>query len=129
MCQADAETAPLHDPAAYRYDLDLGSIVEVWRRGSVVSSWLVDLTAAELVADPALDGFEGRVSDSGEGRWTVQTAVDLGVPAHTITAALYERFASRDNATFAGKALSAMRRGFGGHHERSEPGENDGGTA
>ncbi len=117
----DAETAPLRDPAAYRYDLDIASIVEVWRRGSVVSSWLVDLTAAALAADPDLEGFAGRVSDSGEGRWTVQAAVDLGVPAHTITAALYERFASRDNAEFAGKALSAMRREFGGHHETSEP--------
>ena len=116
--QADAETAPLRDPEAYRYDLDIASIVEVWRRGSVVSSWLVDLTAAALAADPRLDAFGGRVSDSGEGRWTVQTAVDLGVPAHTITAALYERFASRDNAEFAGKALSAMRKEFGGHHEK-----------
>ena len=116
--QADAETAPLRDPEAYRYDLDLASIVEVWRRGSVVSSWLVDLTAAAMAADPRLDAFEGRVSDSGEGRWTVQTAVDLGVPAPTITAALYERFASRDNDEFAGKALSAMRKEFGGHHEK-----------
>ena len=115
---ADAETAPLRDPEAYRYDLDLASIVEVWRRGSVVSSWLVDLTAAALAADPGLDAYEGRVSDSGEGRWTVQTAVDLGVPAHTITAALYERFASRDNAEFAGRALSAMRKEFGGHDEK-----------
>ncbi len=115
--QADAETAPLRDPEGYRYDLDLASIVEVWRRGSVVSSWLVDLTAAALAADPRLDAFEGRVSDSGEGRWTVRTAVDLGVPAHTITAALFERFASRDHDEFAGKALSAMRKEFGGHHE------------
>ncbi len=122
--QADAETAPLRDPEAYRYDLDLASIVEVWRRGSVVSSWLVDLTAAALAANPRLDGYAGRVSDSGEGRWTVQTAVDLGVPAHTITAALYERFASRDNAEFAGKALSAMRKEFGGHDEKPA-GETD----
>ncbi|MFA9565126.1 MAG: phosphogluconate dehydrogenase (NAD(+)-dependent, decarboxylating) [Acidimicrobiales bacterium] len=127
--QADAETAPLRDPEAYRYDLDLASIVEVWRRGSVVSSWLVDLTAAALAADPALDEFDGRVSDSGEGRWTVQTAVELGVPAHTITAALYERFASRDNAEFAGKALSAMRKEFGGHPEKpADPSGSEAGS-
>ena len=124
--QADAETAPLRDPEGYRYDFDIASIVEVWRRGSVVSSWLVDLTAAALAADPRLDEFAGRVSDSGEGRWTVQTAVDLGVPAHTITAALYERFTSQDNAEFAGKTLSAMRKEFGGHHEKAE--ETDAGA-
>ena len=127
--QADAETAPLRDPEAYQYDLDIASIVEVWRRGSVVSSWLVDLTAAALAADPRLGEFEGRVSDSGEGRWTVQTAVDLGVPAHTITAALYERFASRDHAEFAGKALSAMRKEFGGHHEKpTDPSGSEAGS-
>ncbi|MGI9602369.1 MAG: phosphogluconate dehydrogenase (NAD(+)-dependent, decarboxylating) [Acidimicrobiales bacterium] len=114
----DAETAPLRDPHYYRYQLDPAAISEVWRRGSVISSWLVDLTAKALAADPGLDGFEGRVSDSGEGRWTVQAAVDLGVPAHTITAALYERFASRGRADFADRSLSAMRKEFGGHHER-----------
>ncbi|MGW6335724.1 phosphogluconate dehydrogenase (NAD(+)-dependent, decarboxylating) [Nocardia rhamnosiphila] len=118
---ADAETAPLADASFYTYDFDIAEIVEVWRRGSVVSSWLMDLTAAAVYADPELDGFSGRVADSGEGRWTVQAAVDEGVPAHVLTAALYERFASRGEADYAGKALSAMRHAFGGHAEQAAP--------
>jgi 6-phosphogluconate dehydrogenase len=118
----DAETAPLTHPEAYRYDLDLAAITEVWRRGSVVSSWLLDLTAAQLAADPGLAGFEGRVSDSGEGRWTVQAGVDLGVPTPVISAALYQRFASRDEGQVAARVLSAMRWAFGGHAERAEGG-------
>jgi len=114
---ADAEIAPLRDAEAYRYDLDVPQIAEVWRRGSVVSSWLLDLTAAALLRDPELEGFEGRVSDSGEGRWTVQAAVDEGVPAHVLSAALFDRFASRGGADFASRALSAMRQEFGGHVE------------
>jgi 6-phosphogluconate dehydrogenase len=117
---ADAETAPLPHPEAYRYDLDLAAVTEVWRRGSVVSSLLLDLTAAQLVADPHLAGFEGRVSDSGEGRWTVQAGVDLGVPTPVISAALYQRFASRDEGELAARVLSAMRWAFGGHAERPE---------
>jgi 6-phosphogluconate dehydrogenase len=116
----DAETTPLKHPEHYRYELDLRDIAEVWRRGSVIRSWLLDLTAAALLDDPELDAFEGRVSDSGEGRWTVQAAIDEGVPAHVITAALYERFSSRDRAEFADKVLSAMRFQFGGHHEKSD---------
>ena len=116
--QADAETAPLDDPRAYQYDFDLEAITELWRRGSVINSWLVDLTANAFAEDPDLAQFAGRVSDSGMGRWTVKAAVDTGVPAHTITASLYERFASRDNFDYAGKALSAMRMQFGGHHEK-----------
>jgi 6-phosphogluconate dehydrogenase len=115
---ADAETAPLRDPDAYRYTIDVAEVAELWRRGSVVGSWLLDLTAKALHADPALAAFSGRVSDSGEGRWTVQSAVDLGVPAHVITAALFERFASRGNGDYAGQVLSAMRREFGGHEEK-----------
>jgi 6-phosphogluconate dehydrogenase len=113
----DAETTPLRDPEHYRYDLDTTDIAEVWRRGSVVASWLLDLTAAALLKDPDVAGFSGRVSDSGEGRWTVMAAVDEGVPAHVITTALYERFSSRGEADFADRILSAMRREFGGHHE------------
>jgi len=116
----DAETSPLSDPRYYRYDIDTAAVAEVWRRGSVISSWLVDLTAKALAADPDLAGFEGRVSDSGEGRWTVGAAVDLGVPAHTITAALYQRFASRGRSDFADRSLSAMRKEFGGHHEKRD---------
>ncbi len=116
---ADAETAPLANPHFYEYDLDLAAVAEVWRRGSVVASWLLDLTASELHADPELQGFGGRVSDSGEGRWTVMAAVEEGVPAHVITAALFERFSSRGEGDFANRVLSAMRRGFGGHAERS----------
>jgi len=117
---ADAETAPLAHPEAYRYELDLAAITEVWRRGSVVSSWLLDLTAAQLAADPGLAGFAGQVSDSGEGRWTVQAGVDLGVPTPVISAALYQRFASRDDGHVAQRVLSAMRWAFGGHGERRE---------
>ncbi|MEM9203046.1 MAG: phosphogluconate dehydrogenase (NAD(+)-dependent, decarboxylating) [Actinomycetota bacterium] len=117
--QADAETAPLEDPRAYQYDFDIAAITELWRRGSVINSWLVDLTANAFAEDPELSAFAGRVSDSGMGRWTVKAAVDTGVPAHVITASLYERFASRDKFDYAGKALSAMRMQFGGHHEKS----------
>ena len=115
--EADAETAPLLHPEFYRYDFNLPDIAEVWRRGSVVASWLLDLTAEALAADPALAGFAGRVSDSGEGRWTVAAAIDESVPAPVLSAALYERFASRGE-DFAGKLLSAMRREFGGHAEK-----------
>jgi 6-phosphogluconate dehydrogenase len=114
---ADAETTPLRDPELYRYDLDVAEIAETWRRGSVVSSWLLDLTAAALAEDPELDGFGGRVSDSGEGRWTIQAAIDAGVPVPVLSAALFDRFASRGEADFANKVLSAMRRQFGGHAE------------
>ena len=117
----DAETTPLRDPRYYRYEIDTAAVAEVWRRGSVVASWLLDLTAAALREDPGLEGFQGRVSDSGEGRWTVLAAVDEGVPAHVITAALFERFSSRGEAGFADRLLSAMRRQFGGHHERPAP--------
>jgi 6-phosphogluconate dehydrogenase len=116
--EADAETTPLREPGAYRYDLDLPEIAEVWRRGSVVASWLLDLTAAAMLEDPDLDGYGGRVSDSGEGRWTVLAAVDEGVPVPVLSAALYERFASRGEAEFANKILSAMRKQFGGHAEK-----------
>ncbi len=114
---ADAETAPLADPSLYQYDIDVAAVAELWRRGSVVESWLLDLTADELARDPGLDGFSGRVSDSGEGRWTVQAAVDEGVPVPVLSSALFSRFASRDNDEFANKILSAMRKGFGGHAE------------
>jgi 6-phosphogluconate dehydrogenase len=115
---ADAETAPLRDPEYYRYDLDIAAVAELWRRGSVVASWLLDLTAAALAESPGLEGFAGRVSDSGEGRWTVVAAVDEGVPANVLTTALYERFSSRGEADFADQLLSAMRKQFGGHVER-----------
>ncbi|MGH9104094.1 MAG: phosphogluconate dehydrogenase (NAD(+)-dependent, decarboxylating) [Acidimicrobiales bacterium] len=115
---ADAETTPLRDPRYYQYQLDIPEVTEVWRRGSVIASWLLDLTAAALRADPDLDGFSGRVSDSGEGRWTVLAAIDEGVPAHVLSSALYERFSSRGEAGFADKVLSAMRKEFGGHVER-----------
>lgn len=118
---ADAETAPLRDPDAYRYRIDVAEVAEVWRRGSVISSWLVDLVADALARSPQLDDFAGRVSDSGEGRWTVEAAVDLGVPAPVITTSLYERFSSRGLGDFAGKVLSAMRSEFGGHAERKGP--------
>ena len=114
----DAETTPLRDPEHYQYDLNLPDIAEVWRRGSVVSSWLLDLTATALLEDPALGGFAGRVSDSGEGRWTIKAAIDEAVPAPVLTAALYERFSSRGEADFQNKLLSAMRFQFGGHHEK-----------
>jgi len=115
----DAETTPLRDPEHYQYDLNLPEIAELWRRGSVIASWLLDLTAAALAKDPTLAGFAGRVSDSGEGRWTIKAAIDEAVPAHVLTAALYERFSSRGEAQFADKLLSAMRYEFGGHIERS----------
>src|SRR5215472_14831972 len=114
----DAETAPLRDPDAYKYQIDVGEVAEVWRRGSVISSWLVDLIAAAFAQDPKLDEFAGRVSDSGEGRWTVLAAVEEGVPASVITAALYERFESRGLGDFTDKILSAMRSEFGGHAEK-----------
>ena len=117
--EVDAETTPLRDPEHYQYDLNLPDIAEVWRRGSVIASWLLDLTAAALIQDPALKKFEGRVSDSGEGRWTIKAAIDEAVPAHILSAALYERFSSRGEADFADKLLSAMRYEFGGHLEKS----------
>ncbi len=120
--EADAETTPLRDPKYYRYEIDTTAVAEVWRRGSVVASWLLDLTASALLADPQLSGFAGRVSDSGEGRWTNLAAIDEGVPAHVLTAALYERFASRGEADFADKVLSAMRKEFGGHDEKPAAG-------
>jgi 6-phosphogluconate dehydrogenase len=116
----DAETAPLEHPEYYRYDIDTTEVAEVWRRGSVVGSWLLDLTAAALQASPTLDEFTGRVSDSGEGRWTSKAAIDVGVPAPTLTTALYSRFASRGLDQFANKLLSAMRKEFGGHAEKSD---------
>jgi len=114
----DAETAPLRDARYYRYDIDVADVAEVWRRGSVVSSWLLDLTAAALHQDPELADFSGRVSDSGEGRWTVLAAIDEAVPVHVLSAALYDRFESRGEAEFANKVLSAMRSRFGGHAEQ-----------
>jgi 6-phosphogluconate dehydrogenase len=116
--EVDAETTPLRDPDHYDFEFDLAEVAEVWRRGSVVASWLLDLTAAALVADRALEGFAGRVSDSGEGRWTLKAAIDEGVPVPVLSAALYERFSSRGNAQFQGKLLSAMRHQFGGHQEK-----------
>jgi 6-phosphogluconate dehydrogenase len=116
--EADAETTPLRDPKYYQYDIDTTAVSEVWRRGSVVASWLLDLTASALYGDPQLASFAGRVSDSGEGRWTNLAAIDEGVPAHVLTAALYERFSSRGEADFADKVLSAMRKEFGGHDEK-----------
>jgi 6-phosphogluconate dehydrogenase len=115
---ADAETTPLEHPEHYQYELPVAEIAELWRRGSVIGSWLLDLTASALAKDADLDNFAGRVSDSGEGRWTVQAAVDEGVPAHVLTAALYSRFSSRERAEFADKLLSAMRFEFGGHQEK-----------
>jgi len=114
----DAETTPLRDPVYYQYDLDLADIAEVWRRGSVVASWLLDLTAAALASDPRLERFTGRVSDSGEGRWTLDAAIDEGVPAHVLAASLFERFSSRGEAEFQDRLLSAMRFEFGGHVEK-----------
>jgi 6-phosphogluconate dehydrogenase len=116
--EIDAETAPLRDPEAYQYDIDVGEVAEVWRRGSVVASWLLDLTASALAKSSTLDEFSGRVSDSGEGRWTVLAAVDVGVPAPVLTTALYERFESRGEGDYADRILSAMRKEFGGHAER-----------
>ena len=114
----DAETTPLRDPEHYQYDFNLPDIAELWRRGSVIASWLLDLSATALIQDPALAGFAGRVSDSGEGRWTIKAAIDEGVPAHVLSSALYERFSSRGEADFANKLLSAMRYQFGGHVEK-----------
>ena len=116
--EIDAETTPLRDPEHYQYDLNLADIAEVWRRGSVVASWLLDLTATALIEDPQLANFAGRVSDSGEGRWTIKAGIDEGVPTPVLTTALYERFSSRGNAEFQDKLLSAMRFQFGGHHEK-----------
>ena len=115
----DAETTPLRDPNYYQYELNLPDIAEVWRRGSVIASWLLDLTASALAEDPALAKFAGRVSDSGEGRWTIKAAIDEGVPVPVLTTALYERFASRGEADYQDQLLSAMRFGFGGHLEKS----------
>jgi 6-phosphogluconate dehydrogenase len=119
QASADAETAPLSNPRYFQYQLDVAAITEVWRHGSIISSRLLDLTAAALAKDPRLAGFAGRVSDSGEGRWTVQAAIEVGVPAPVLSAALYSRFESRGQAEFANKVLSAMRLGFGGHVEKS----------
>jgi 6-phosphogluconate dehydrogenase len=116
--EIDAETTPLRDPEHYQFDLNLRDIAEVWRRGSVIASWLLDLTATALTKDPALSGFAGRVSDSGEGRWTIKAAIDEAVPAPVLTTALYERFSSRGDADFQDKLLSAMRFQFGGHVEK-----------
>jgi 6-phosphogluconate dehydrogenase len=116
--EKDAETAPLQDPENYQFDIDIPAVSEVWRRGSVIASWLLDLTAVALAESPELEEFSGRVSDSGEGRWTVQAAVEEGVPAQVLTAALYSRFASQGNAEFADKLQSAMRKQFGGHVEK-----------
>jgi 6-phosphogluconate dehydrogenase len=113
----DAETTPLRNPEAYQYDFDLRDVTELWRRGSVIASWLLDLTAGALLTDPGLSAFAGRVSDSGEGRWTIKAAIDEAVPAPVLTTALYERFGSRGESDFANKVLSAMRFGFGGHRE------------
>jgi 6-phosphogluconate dehydrogenase len=122
----DAETTPLRDPEHYKYDLNLPDIAEVWRRGSVIASWLLDLSATALLQDPALKNFAGRVSDSGEGRWTIKAAIDEGVPAHVLSSALYERFSSRGEADFADKLLSAMRYEFGGHLEKKPAGKRAG---
>ena len=119
--EGDAETAPLENPEYYQYDIDTSEVAEVWRRGSVVASWLLDLTAEALYESPDLEGFSGRVSDSGEGRWTSTAAIEEGVPAPVLTSALYSRFSSRGLGDFADRALSAMRKAFGGHEERSAP--------
>ncbi|HKJ36854.1 MAG TPA: decarboxylating 6-phosphogluconate dehydrogenase [Solirubrobacterales bacterium] len=120
--EIDAETAPLRDPEYYRYDLDLTEVAEVWRRGSVIGSWLLDLTAAALLESPQLDEFGGRVSDSGEGRWTQHAAIDVGAPSPVLSSALFERFSSRGEDEFADKLLSAMRKQFGGHDEKPAEG-------
>ena len=117
--EVDAETTPLRDPELYQYDLNLRDVAEVWRRGSVIASWLLDLTAASLVNDPSLSQFAGRVSDSGEGRWTIKAAIDEAVPVPVLSTALYERFSSRGDAEFQDRLLSAMRYGFGGHLEKA----------
>ena len=117
--EIDAETTPLRDPEHYQYDLNLRDVAEVWRRGSVIASWLLDLTAAALVKDPSLGQFAGRVSDSGEGRWTIKAAIDEGVPVPVLSASLYERFSSRGQADYQNRLLSAMRFAFGGHLEKA----------
>jgi 6-phosphogluconate dehydrogenase len=117
--EIDAETTPLRNSEYYQYDFNLTDVAELWRRGSVIASWLLDLTAAALLEDPSLSKFEGRVSDSGEGRWTIKAGIDEGVPTPVLTTALYERFSSRGNAEFQDKLLSAMRYEFGGHVEKS----------
>ena len=117
--EIDAETTPLRDPERYQYDFNLPDIAELWRRGSVVASWLLDLTAAALAEDPALARFTGRVSDSGEGRWTIKAAIDEAIPAPVLSTALYERFTSRGDADFQNKLMSAMRYEFGGHLEKA----------
>jgi 6-phosphogluconate dehydrogenase len=117
---ADAETTPLREPQYYQYEIDIPAVAEVWRRGSVVASWLLDLAAHALHESPALDGFAGRVSDSGEGRWTALAAIDEGVPIHVLSAALFDRFESRQESEFANRILSAMRKEFGGHDEKSQ---------
>src|SRR6185369_3002834 len=119
----DAETTPLRDPEYYQYDIDLPDVAEVWRRGSVIASWLLDLTAGAFMHDPELAQFSGRVSDSGEGRWTLDAAIDEAVPAYVLATALFERFSSRGQADFQDRLLSAMRFGFGGHLEKKEPGK------
>ncbi|MEO7127671.1 MAG: phosphogluconate dehydrogenase (NAD(+)-dependent, decarboxylating) [Rhodoferax sp.] len=119
--EADAETTPLRNPELYQYELDLPEITELWRRGSVIGSWLLDLTASALLTDPKLENYAGRVSDSGEGRWTIAAAIDEAVPVPILSAALFERFSSRGDADFADKVLSAMRHGFGGHVEKAAP--------
>ena len=119
--EQNAETTPLRDPAAYAYDFDLTEVTEVWRRGSVIASWLLDLTATSFAGDPHLDGYAGRVSDSGEGRWTLEAAIDEAVPANVLAAALFSRFESRGNADFQHRVLSAMRFQFGGHLEKKAP--------
>jgi 6-phosphogluconate dehydrogenase len=115
----DAETTPLRNPEEYQYDFNLRDVAELWRRGSVIASWLLDLTAGALLTDPDLSAFAGRVSDSGEGRWTIKAAIDEAVPAPVLTTALYERFSSRGESDFANRVLSAMRYGFGGHREQA----------
>jgi len=115
----DAETTPLRHPENYQFDLDIRDIAEVWRRGSVIASWLLDLTAASLVKDPTLSQYAGRVSDSGEGRWTIKAAIDEAVPVPVLSAALYQRFTSRGEADYQDRLLSAMRFGFGGHLEKA----------
>jgi 6-phosphogluconate dehydrogenase len=117
--EADAETAPLRRPELYQYQLNLAEVTEVWRRGSVIGSWLLDLIAGSLVSDADLQGYAGRVSDSGEGRWTVAAAIDEGVPTPVLSAALFARFSSRGDADFANRVLSAMRQDFGGHVEKA----------
>lgn len=124
MQEIDAETAPMANPDFYKYEFNLSDVAELWRRGSVIGSWLLDLTAAALLKDPTMSNFGGRVSDSGEGRWTIAAAVDTGVPAHVLSAALFERFASRGEADFGNKLMSAMRFEFGGHLEKGGEGKS-----